>query len=69
MPVLLKMLKMESTKKRSTRKNIVREYQNEEQYRALFENVPIGIGLADTEGNLITFNDAMLKPGGYTREE
>ncbi|MDP3148357.1 MAG: PAS domain S-box protein [Ignavibacteria bacterium] len=42
---------------------------SEEQYRTLFENVPIGIGVSDLKGKLITFNDAMLKPGGYSRDE
>lgn len=42
---------------------------SEEKYRTLFENAPIGIGLADTQGNLLAFNDAMLAPGGYTRED
>lgn len=42
---------------------------SEEQYRTLFENVPIGIGVSDFKGKLITFNDAMLIPGGYSRDE
>ncbi|MBL8050177.1 MAG: GAF domain-containing protein [Anaerolineales bacterium] len=58
-----------SEKNQEHEKNIVKEYQSEEQYRILFQNVPVGIGLADTNGNLIAFNDAMLKPGGYTRED
>lgn len=48
---------------------LLKAYPNEEQYRILFQNVPLGIGLADLEGNLIEFNDAMLRPGGYTRED
>jgi PAS domain S-box-containing protein/putative nucleotidyltransferase with HDIG domain len=42
---------------------------NEEQYRTLFEAVPTGIGVADRNGNLLAFNDAILQPGGYTRED
>lgn len=42
---------------------------SEEQYRTLFENVPIGIGVSDFTGKLIAFNDAMLIPGGYSRDE
>jgi PAS domain S-box-containing protein/putative nucleotidyltransferase with HDIG domain len=42
---------------------------SEKQYRTLFENAPVGIGVADLEGNLLTFNDAMLKPGGYTHAD
>ncbi len=38
-------------------------------FRALFEQAPIGIGIADMEGNFIEFNDARLKPGEYTRED
>ena len=40
-----------------------------EQYRALFETAPVGIGVADQTGRLLAFNNAMLQPGGYTREE
>ncbi|OAI55144.1 hypothetical protein AYO44_00060 [Planctomycetaceae bacterium SCGC AG-212-F19] len=43
--------------------------ESEALYRVLFEKAPIGLGIADTQGNLIAFNDTMLKPGGYTRED
>ncbi|MFQ5848233.1 MAG: PAS domain S-box protein [Candidatus Methylomirabilales bacterium] len=43
--------------------------ESEERYRTLFENAPVGLGVADAEGNLLTFNTAMLEPGGYTRED
>ena len=43
--------------------------ESEERYRTLFENAPVGLGVADAEGNLLAFNGAMLKPGGYTRED
>lgn len=43
--------------------------ENEEKYRTLFENAPIGLGVADFEGNLLTFNKAMLEPGGYAPED
>jgi PAS domain S-box-containing protein len=36
---------------------------------AVFRQALIGMGLADMDGNLIDFNDAVLKPGGYSREE
>ncbi len=42
---------------------------SEEQYRTLFENVPVGIGVSDLTGKLIAFNDAMIIPGGYSRDE
>jgi PAS domain S-box-containing protein len=41
--------------------------ESEERYRALFDNVPIGIGLTDARGNLVAFNDAMLRQGGFSR--
>ncbi|MCL5611370.1 MAG: PAS domain S-box protein [Chloroflexi bacterium] len=41
----------------------------EQQYRTLFQTSPIGIGVADMQGNLLTFNDAILLPGGYTRAD
>ena len=44
-------------------------FEQEEQYRQLFESSPVGIGLADMKGNLLTYNDAMLQSGGYTRED
>jgi PAS domain S-box-containing protein len=43
--------------------------EREELYRTLFENAPLGLGIADANGNLIAFNDAMLRPGGYDRED
>lgn len=39
------------------------------EYRALFEYAPVGLGVADMEGNLLAFNDAIRKPGGYSRED
>lgn len=43
--------------------------QSEAQYRQLFQLVPVGIGVADFNGRLLAFNDAMLEPGGYTRAD
>ena len=43
--------------------------QREAQYRVLFESASIGIGIADRQGQLIAFNEAMLRPGGYSRED
>lgn len=42
---------------------------DEGSYRTLFEKALIGLGVADEHGDLLAFNDAMLKPGGYTRDE
>jgi len=41
---------------------------SEEQFRKLFEESPIAKGVTDMEGNLLLFNDAILKITGYTRE-
>jgi PAS domain S-box-containing protein len=47
--------------------NALRE--SEEHYRTLFETTPVGLGVADESGNLLTFNHALLKPGGYGRHD
>lgn len=43
--------------------------KSEERHRTLFENTTVGTGIADMQGHIIAFNDAMLTPGGYTRED
>jgi PAS domain S-box-containing protein len=43
--------------------------ESEKLYRSLFENAPVGIGIADTNGKLIDFNQAILKPGEYAPED
>ncbi|MGD9077905.1 MAG: PAS domain S-box protein [Desulfobacterales bacterium] len=43
--------------------------ESEELYRNLFENAPVGIGIADRNGNIIDFNQAILKPGEYAPED
>ncbi len=47
--------------------NALRE--SEEHYRTLFETTPVGLGVADESGNLLTFNHALLGPGSYTRRD
>ncbi|HUH97988.1 MAG TPA: PAS domain S-box protein [Anaerolineales bacterium] len=42
---------------------------SEAQFRSLFENAPIGIGLTDLEGRVLALNDAMLEMSGYTRAD
>jgi len=42
---------------------------SEKHYRLLYESVPVGIGVVDQDGNLLSFNDILLTPGGYTRED
>jgi PAS domain S-box-containing protein len=41
----------------------------EDQYRVLFYKAPVGLGVADLDGSLLVFNDAILQPGGYTRDD
>ncbi|MGH7595048.1 MAG: PAS domain S-box protein [bacterium] len=54
----------------TTRKRAQQELQeNEALYHALFETVPVGLGIADLEGKLLAYNEAMLKPGEYTRAD
>lgn len=43
--------------------------QSEKNYKMLFSNAPVGIGVADEDGRLFAFNEAILKPGGYSRED
>jgi PAS domain S-box-containing protein len=42
---------------------------DDDRYRDLFYHAPIGLGIADLEGRLLAFNDAILRPGGYARED
>jgi PAS domain S-box-containing protein len=44
-------------------------HESERQYRALFENAAVGIGVSDERGRLLAFNDAMLRPGGHSRAD
>jgi PAS domain S-box-containing protein len=46
-----------------------RSREEEQHYRAVFESAPIGLGVADMEGRLLIFNNAMMQPGEYTRED
>src|SRR5947209_2441443 len=43
--------------------------ESEERYRTLFESSPVGLGVANEQGVLLAYNDAMMAPGGYTRED
>ncbi len=43
--------------------------QSEEKYRLFFESTPIGIGIADLEGNILEFNQTMLEMIGYDAVE
>lgn len=41
--------------------------ESESRYRALFENMPIGLGLVTEDGDVIEGNDALLEMAGYSR--
>ncbi len=41
----------------------------EERYRSLFENSPVGIGIATKDGRILDNNKAILKPGGYEQKD
>src|SRR5258708_39467806 len=43
--------------------------ENEEQYRLLFENSPVGIFVVDRSGTILAFNDVVIVPGKYTRAD
>jgi PAS domain S-box-containing protein len=43
--------------------------ESEELHRSLFENAPIGLAIIRDDGDLMACNDALLHPGGYTRED
>ncbi len=40
-----------------------------EVYQTLFDKSPIGIALFDVDGRFVSFNDALLIPGGYSRSD
>ncbi|HEY9246573.1 MAG TPA: PAS domain S-box protein, partial [Candidatus Methanoperedens sp.] len=42
---------------------------SEEKYRVLFDSAPIGIGIADIEGNVLDANRCMEEMTGYSLEE
>jgi PAS domain S-box-containing protein len=43
--------------------------QSESEFRVLFEGAPVGIGVADLQGKILAFNEAMLGPGGYRADD
>ncbi len=43
--------------------------KSEEKYRFLFDAAPVGIGIADIEGNVLDANRVMQEMSGYTLEE
>ncbi len=45
------------------------QQEGEAGYKLLFEAAPIGIALTDLAGNILAFNNALLEPGGYSRQD
>jgi PAS domain S-box-containing protein len=43
--------------------------ESEEKYRFLFENAPIGIGMAEGDGTILANNQTMLQMLGYSMDE
>jgi PAS domain S-box-containing protein len=43
--------------------------ETELRYQALFESVPVGIGLATLDGRVLSCNETMCQIGGYSQEE
>jgi len=41
----------------------------DESFHTLFERALVGFCVTDKEGNLLAFNDAILRPGGYARQD
>jgi PAS domain S-box-containing protein len=42
---------------------------SEAQFRTLFKDAPIGIGVMESGGRLLDFNNALLQPGAYQRSD
>ncbi len=43
--------------------------ENEEKYRIIFENSPVGIVITDLEGNILVFNDQLVEMSAYSKQE
>jgi PAS domain S-box-containing protein len=41
----------------------------DESFHTLFERALVGLCVTDKDGNLLAFNDALLRPGGYARQD
>ena len=39
----------------------------EERYRALFQNIPVGVGIATIDGKIVAYNEMMQKITGYSK--
>ena len=44
-------------------------WESERRYRALFQSLPIGIGLATLDGEILSCNNAMIQITGFSVEE
>ena len=51
------------------RKSLEEMQASESRYRLLFNAIPIGVGIADMEGNILAANPALREMTGYTPEE
>ena len=38
-------------------------------YQAIFDMIPIGLGIASMGGKLLIYNESILLPGGYQKED
>ncbi|MBI2820732.1 MAG: PAS domain S-box protein [Acidobacteria bacterium] len=65
--LLLHLLLRREERRRKQTDEALRE--SEEKYRVFFDNVPVGLGVADMTGKLLAFNKAMLRAGGYSAQE
>ena len=53
-----------------TRKRTEEELrESEKRFRTLFQNAPIGIGLATLGGHILDGNDAIIEMFGYSKNE
>jgi len=43
--------------------------ESERRYRALFESIPVGIGIGTSNGHALDANDTLLKMTGYQKDE
>jgi len=64
--VQLAIFARETTKRKQMQEAL---QESEARYRTLFENAPIGMGVVDAKGKVLTANDALLDPLGYTQED
>ncbi|MBC8441716.1 MAG: PAS domain S-box protein [Deltaproteobacteria bacterium] len=52
-----------------SRKSEKASQESWEKYHQIFHNLTIGIGLANKDGKIIHFNDSILRPGNYSKDD